>query len=995
MRYLFAVFFYFLLTSINAVGQIAGTTSVCEGSVTVLTCTTPTGGTWSSSSTGVASVDGSGTVVGVAAGTSIISYVSLPTIHTVIVTVHPTPSPITSSSFRICAGNNVSFSSVTSGGTWLSVNTSIATVGAFTGLVTGVASGITTIKYVMPATGCEAVANVTVNPAPASIVGSAAVCTGNTISLSHITSGGVWSSTNIAVATVSGSGFVSGISAGTASISYFLPSGCYTVRSVTVNATPTSISGATTVCSGSFSSLLSSPAGGSWSAIGSAATIHPITGVVSAVSAGTAHITYVIPSSGCFTTTIISVNPTPGPITGTTAICHGSSATLSNSIAGGTWSSDATGVVSVSAATGSSISITGVSVGTATISYVIGTSCLASVIVTVHPLTVPGIISGGGTPLCVGNTTFLSGSVSGGTWVSASPSIASVGVVSGLVTSLSAGTTLISYVVGGFCGTVYTTSVFTVSSTPTAISGSATICLGANSLYTNGITGGTWSSSDATVASVGASTGLVSGINAGSARITYVLSSGCSATQMVSVSPAPSVITGASVVCAGSTENLINAVSGGIWTTGSPTVATVAVGGGVTGVVLGLSAGTSIITYSIGSCFATHVMTVVPLPAIIANAYPVACGAAYTTLATGADTYLWSPSTGLSCDDCPNPTCTPSATTSYTVTGTSVSGCSNITIVSIPGNRINGHVTFIPFTPSVTDLKVWLIQYNPADSAIISIDSTLTCLDGTQPYYQFSGKPNGNYYVKAKLLSSTSGTNIFIPTYGSSTPHWSFATTVSHAGNTTTQDIGVQYATVPIGPGAISGFVYSGAGKGTAGDAPVAGLLVYLKSAVSGSVVAYAYTDTLGAYQFSGLGFGNYIVYPEEYGYYTTPSTLVELIAASYLKSNISFRKSTTFNTIYPYVYSGVRDVADADGHYVIYPNPAGEEVFIMRGNESATTIIISDITGKVEMKERIIISAGAPYKLDISSLSSGLHIVTIISGDSSQTQRLMVTSHK
>jgi hypothetical protein len=122
---------------------------------------------------------------------------------------------------------------------------------------------------------------------------------------------------------------------------------------------------------------------------------------------------------------------------------------------------------------------------------------------------------------------------------------------------------------------------------------------------------------------------------------------------------------------------------------------------------------------------------------------------------------------------------------------------------------------------------------------------------------------------------------------------------------------------------------------------------------------------------------------------------LVELIASSYLKTNISFRKSTTFNTIYPYVYSGVTDVADVVGQYVLYPNPAGEEVFITGGNESATTIIISDITGKVEMKDNIIISAGVPYKLDISSLSSVLHIATFISGDSRETHRLMVTPYK
>lgn len=995
MRYFFAVFFYLLITSFDSFGQIAGATSICEGSVTTLTCSTPIGGTWSSSTTGVATVDGTGVVVGVAAGTSVISYISLPTIHTVVVTVHPLPLPIISSTFRICAGNNVPFTSATSGGTWMSVNTAVATVGASSGLVVGVASGITTIKYVMPVTGCEAVANVTINPAPASITGTTTLCTGHTTSLSHTISGGTWSSSNLTVGTVSGSGFVSGISAGTTQISYVLPSGCYTVRSVTVNTTPTSISGSTEICSGSFTTLSSSPAGGSWSASGTSATIHPITGVVSAVSAGTTVISYLIPATGCFTTSILSVNPTPGPITGTTAICLGTSTLLSNTIAGGTWSSSATGIVSVGSTIGSSVTITGVSVGTATISYLVGTSCLASVVVTVHPLTAPGAITGGTAAMCVGNTTYLSGSVAGGTWVSASPSVASVGLVSGLVTSLSAGTTLISYVVGGFCGTVHTTTVVTVSNTPTLISGVSTICLASNSLFTNGVSGGTWSSSVPAIASVDAATGMVTGVNTGSATITYTLSSGCYATQPVSITPAPSTITGASVVCAGSTENLINAESGGIWTSGTPSTATVAVGGGVTGVVLGLSAGTSVITYAIGSCFATHTMTVLPLPTVVANAYPVSCGASFTTLATGADIYSWSPSTGLSCDDCPNPTCSPTGTTSYTVTGTSVTGCSNITILTIPGNRINGHITFTPFTPSVSDLKVWLIQYSPLDSTIISIDSTLTCLDGALPYYQFTAKPNGKYYVKAKLLSSTTGTNNFIATYGSSSPHWSYAATISHDGSTTTQDVNVIYATVPVGLGAISGFVYSGAGKGTAGDAPVAGMLVYLKSAVSGSIVAFTYTDTLGAYQFSGLGFGNYIVYPEAYGFYTTSSTLIELVASSFLKTNISFRKSTTFKTIYPYVYSAVAEVATEDGHFVLYPNPAEREVFLQTGKESKVHIIVTDVTGKIEVNDYVNITAGMPQKLDISELASGLHFVNIISGNMHEIHQLVVSSIK
>ncbi len=42
---------------------------------------------------------------------------------------------------------------------------------------------------------------------------------------------------------------------------------------------------------------------------------------------------------------------------------------------------------------------------------------------------------------------------------------------------------------------------------------------------------------------------------------------------------------------------------------------------------------------------------------------------------SGAATYSWSPSNGLSCNNCPNPIATPTTTTKYIVTATSASGC--------------------------------------------------------------------------------------------------------------------------------------------------------------------------------------------------------------------------------------------------------------------------------------------------------------------------------
>jgi gliding motility-associated-like protein len=51
--------------------------------------------------------------------------------------------------------------------------------------------------------------------------------------------------------------------------------------------------------------------------------------------------------------------------------------------------------------------------------------------------------------------------------------------------------------------------------------------------------------------------------------------------------------------------------------------------------------------------------------------------------ATGAEEYTWSPSTELSCDDCPDPDCTVNETTTYTVTGIDEHGCVNTDQVEV------------------------------------------------------------------------------------------------------------------------------------------------------------------------------------------------------------------------------------------------------------------------------------------------------------------------
>jgi hypothetical protein len=149
---------------------ISGTSTVCVGSTTILSSAT-TGGTWSSSNTGVATVNSSGVVSGVSAGTATISYTATGSLGTGtttrIVTVNPLPSAgsITGTA-TVTAGSTTTLSNATTGGTWSSSATGVATVGS-AGVVSGVAAGTATISYTV-SNGCgSAVATriVTVNAA--------------------------------------------------------------------------------------------------------------------------------------------------------------------------------------------------------------------------------------------------------------------------------------------------------------------------------------------------------------------------------------------------------------------------------------------------------------------------------------------------------------------------------------------------------------------------------------------------------------------------------------------------------------------------------------------------------------------------------------------------------------------------------------------------------------------------------------------------------------
>ena len=602
---------------------IIGNTTICAGNTTTLSDALG-GGTWSSSLTLVATVgSGSGIVTGGAnpGGTTVIKY-SLATgcFTTTSVIVNPVPAAITPINTTICAGLTSNLSDATGGGQWTSVTTTVATIGSGSGVVTGVLGtpgGTSVISYTLP-TSCFATTTVTVNPKPATITGSTAVCVGSTITLSDATAGGTWSSSNTNATVNSGSGVVTGYTAGGTIITYTLPTGCINTINITVNPLPAAITGNTTICAGFTTTLSDGSPGGTWSSsITTVATIGSSSGIVSGGTAsnpgGTTVITYTL-GTGCSMTTIVTVNPLPAAITGVTTICSGLTTTLSDATPNGTWSSASVAVATVITGPGVGAgTVTGVGAGgTSIITYtLIATGCITTTTVTVHPL--PGLITGN-TTICAGQTTTLSDPTVGGIWSSSNTNVAIIGSLSGLVTGGTAGnpggTTVITYTLGTGC--IMTTSV-TVNPLPGPITGNTTICAGLTTTLSDTAMGGTWSSSSVIAATVGSSSGIVTGAAVTITRkttITYTLSTGCITTTTVTVNPLPAVIAGHNFVCEGSTIYLSDATVGGGWSSSNTTIATIIPAAG-TGVLTGVTAGLDTITYTLGTgCIMTKTVSV-------------------------------------------------------------------------------------------------------------------------------------------------------------------------------------------------------------------------------------------------------------------------------------------------------------------------------------------------------------------------------------------------
>ncbi|WP_035678396.1 beta strand repeat-containing protein, partial [Flavobacterium limnosediminis] len=638
--------------TVNALPTISGSNVICANGTTQLsgTGTPATSNAWVSSNTTVATVDATGLVTGISAGSAIITYTNNNGCsNTITITVNALPT--ISGTLSACVGATTQ---LTGSGTasavspWVSSDTAVATVSA-TGLVTGISAGTTTITYTNN-NGCSITATVTINALP-TISGTLTACIGATTQLTGTgtpAATNAWTTSNASVATVDAIGLVTGVSAGTATITYVNNNGCSTTATVTINALPT-ISGTLTACQGATTQLTGSgtaAASNPWTSSNTAVATIDATGLVTGVGAGSATITYTN-NNGCSVTATVTINALP-TISGTLSACISSTSQLTGSgipAAVSPWTSSNTAVATVNA----SGLISAVSVGTSTITYTDSNGCSITAIFTVNAL--PTV--SGSNVICANGTTQLSGTGTpavSNAWVSSNTTVATVDAA-GLVTGISAGTVIIAYTDSNGCSNTIT---ITVNALPT-ISGTLSACAGSATQLTGSGTpaaAGAWFSSDTAVATVD-NTGLVSGLTAGTTTITYTNNNGCLITATVTINALPT-ISGTLTTCIGATTQLTGTgtpATSNAWATSNASVATVDAAGLVTGV----SAGTTTITYvDSNGCSTTTIVDVLSSPTASISI-------------SGASTICTGTTTDITISGTPN------GTVNYTVNGTAAS----------------------------------------------------------------------------------------------------------------------------------------------------------------------------------------------------------------------------------------------------------------------------------------------------------------------------------
>ncbi|MEN9942246.1 MAG: hypothetical protein RLZZ91_247 [Bacteroidota bacterium] len=712
------------------------------------------------------------------------------------------------------------------GGTWSGPGVNAAT-GVFNPTTAG--AGTWTINYstggACPNTGSTTIqvqaATTSVISAPTTLCSNAAP-----VALTANNAGGTWTGTG-----VNASGLFTPTGAvGSQTITYTPAAGqCFSPGTATIQViqTPTvSVTDVGPVCLNSPPFTLTCSTGSAfWSGLG----VSP-SGMFNPSIAGPGVVSITCTAGGqcpaSDNTPITVVAPVTPVIAAPNQVCVSSSPEiLTADLAGGSWSGPG-----VSPSGNFNPSIAGVG-GPYTITYTLNDVCssssTAAIMVVAQPvISITDIVD----PLCAnGIPVTLSASLPGGSW-----SGIGVNTVTGVFTPSSGvnGPNNIIYSIGGLCPATDNTVINVVAAPAVTITQASPFCLNSlNTTLTANQTGGTWSGTGILDPLTGSFSPSIAGV--GPTAITYTFTSApctVTATSNVIVNPLPTVFAGIdAIICSGASTAL--------QATGASTYQWSINGGAAVGLnnpnIANPSASpTTTTTYSVlgidvNGC--TNVdqvqVSVNASPTVNAGANASICPGIPTTLgATGASTYAWSPSTGLTGGNTATPSANPASTQTYTVTGTDANGCQNtdqVTVTVFPQpNVIAGATSPIIECQTAQLTAGGLVSYNwmnttGPDATIASPNTAITDVTPlTNATYTVTGlDANGcagsatiSVAVNPITVSIVNATSVnpstfsFDITSNATNFDWDFYTDGTTDANTSATTIQNSYSTGPTPP---------------------------------------------------------------------------------------------------------------------------------------------------------------------------------------------------
>jgi gliding motility-associated-like protein len=218
--------------------------------------------------------------------------------------------------------------------------------------------------------------------------------------------------------------------------------------------------------------------------------------------------------------------------------------------------------------------------------------------------------------------------------------------------------------------------------------------------------------------------------------LTVTSQSGCSDTIMIPVVVVDNhmAVNTPSSICYGS-ETILQA-DGALSYEWSPSSSLSASSGNIVTATPNISTNYTVSGYFDNGCTQTEtiIISVLPSPILSVNNTSICPGSAATLQASGAINYLWAPSVSLSSSTGSSVLASPSVSTTYTITGTDVNGCSGLTTA--------------------------VVAVNP--ELLISVNSTSIC-PGSAATLQASGAINYLWAPSVSLSSSTGSSVLASP----------------------------------------------------------------------------------------------------------------------------------------------------------------------------------------------------------------------------------------